>query len=69
MESIVREVFRFCDSLEEITIPLKNGVIDSDTFLCCETPRRVKFAEAVVLKEIINAFLVDEWRNEMNCIR
>ena len=67
LESFGRGAFWGCNSLERITIPLKNGMITADdTFLYCEELNHIDLVEGAVLNDTINALHMEEWRNDMN---
>lgn len=60
LDCIGRGAFKYCYSLEKITIPLKNSLIDeygSDTFQGCRSLKRVDLAQGTISKK---------WRNELN---
>eukprot|EP00985_Skeletonema_marinoi_P015690 scaffold8174_cov74-Skeletonema_marinoi.AAC.1 len=66
LESIEEKAFRSCPSLERITLPLKEGMItDDDTFQGCKKLERVDLVEGIVLRDTIDALLLEEWRNDM----
>ena len=57
----------FVRSLERITIPLKDGMIAADDiFRGCKKLERVDLVEGAVLRDTVDALLLDEWRNDMN---
>jgi hypothetical protein len=70
--------FLDCTSLEQITIPLKNGLITEDfVFQGCENLRHVDLVEGVFraieqticigeLHETIAALQFEDWKNDMN---
>ena len=65
LESIGKETFLFCRSLEHITIPLKDGMITNDSvFAGCKNLERVDLVGGV--HETVAALLLEEWRNDMN---
>ena len=65
LESIRAGVFRGCDCLERITLPLKEGMIsDDDIFMECVYLNRVDLIGGV--HETIDAFVLEEWKNDMN---
>ncbi|KAK1733232.1 leucine-rich repeat domain-containing protein [Skeletonema marinoi] len=67
LESIGSSAFYGCMSLERITIPLKDGMInDNDIFQGCEDMKHVDLVEGAILHETINALLLEEWKNDMN---
>ena len=58
-----------CPSLERITIPLKNGVIEHDNiFTGCDNLKQVDLVEAAVLQETVTALLMEEWRQDVNYV-
>ncbi|KAK1733350.1 hypothetical protein QTG54_015909 [Skeletonema marinoi] len=66
LERIIRGAFRNCTSLEQITIPLKDGMnIADNTFQRCENLKHVDLVEGAVLRDTVDALLLDEWRNDM----
>eukprot|EP00985_Skeletonema_marinoi_P022823 scaffold14768_cov114-Skeletonema_marinoi.AAC.4 len=67
LESIGRGTFYRCKSLERITLPLKDGIITADnTFQWCKKLVHVDLVEGEVLRDTIDALILDEWRNDMN---
>ena len=65
LESISREAFYKCDSLERLTIPLKNDLItDNDALQGCVNLNQVDLI-AGVLEGTIGALLFDEWKNDV----
>ena len=69
LERIEGEAFFKCTSLERITIPLRDGIINADgTFQACENLKHVDLIEDEEgeLHETIAALHLEEWRNEMN---
>ena len=61
----IREAFYRCTSLERITLPLKDDLITDDSiFLMCEKLNRVDLVGGV--HETIAAFLMEEWKDDMN---
>ena len=75
LERIKRGAFRNCKSLERITIPLKDGLIDHEhedvffttdgVFQGCENLHQVDLVEGE-LHETIAALHLEEWRDDMN---
>ena len=66
LESIEDRAFYDCESLERITIPLKDGMFSAhDTFQGCGKLVRVDLVEGEV-HEIIAALQLEDWRNDMN---
>eukprot|EP00984_Skeletonema_dohrnii_P026303 scaffold15630_cov78-Skeletonema_dohrnii-CCMP3373.AAC.1 len=66
LESIEEMAFRNCTSLEGITIPLKDGMItENGIFHGCKKLVHVDLVEGAVLRDTIDALLLDEWRNDM----
>eukprot|EP00985_Skeletonema_marinoi_P029006 scaffold26478_cov121-Skeletonema_marinoi.AAC.2 len=66
LESIGELAFLRCYSLERITIPLKDGIItESNIFQGCKKLEHVDLVEKAVLRDTIDALLLDEWRNDM----
>ena len=65
LERIKGNAFSICLSLERITIPLKDGLIedDVDVFTECVKLNQVDLLEGV--HETANALQVKEWRNDM----
>ena len=56
-----------CESLERITIPLKDGLITEDNICTrCENLKHVDLVETAELQETIAALHLEEWRNDMN---
>eukprot|EP00985_Skeletonema_marinoi_P028833 scaffold26093_cov76-Skeletonema_marinoi.AAC.1 len=67
LDSIGGWAFAGCTSLERIAIPLKDGMIThDDTFQGCKKLVHVDLVEGAVLREIIDALLLDEWKIDMN---
>jgi len=67
LERIEQRAFLDCTSLERITIPLKDGIITHDsTFIGCKKLEHVDLVEKAVLRDTIDALLLDEWRNDMD---
>ena len=67
LESLRAKSLAGCHNLERITIPLKHDVISSnDVFEECINLKYVHLIEEEVLRETIDALLLDEWRNDMN---
>eukprot|EP00985_Skeletonema_marinoi_P017820 scaffold9864_cov66-Skeletonema_marinoi.AAC.2 len=67
LESIEEWAFYDCTYLERITIPLKDGMItDDDIFQKCEKLKSVDLVEGEVLRDIITALQLEEWKNEMD---
>eukprot|EP00984_Skeletonema_dohrnii_P007524 scaffold2736_cov82-Skeletonema_dohrnii-CCMP3373.AAC.3 len=67
LESIGEAAFEGCTSLERITIPLKDGMIsDDDIFQGCKKLKQVDLVEEEVLRNTIDALLLEEWKNEIN---
>eukprot|EP00984_Skeletonema_dohrnii_P026507 scaffold15874_cov77-Skeletonema_dohrnii-CCMP3373.AAC.2 len=66
LESIGRGAFYGCTSLQRITIPLKNGMITHDgIFQGCNKLEHVDLVEGAILRDTIDALLLEEWRNDM----
>ena len=66
METFGCAAFGNCTSLERITIPLKKGLIShDDTFIGCTNLKHVDLVEGEALNQMIDALLLDEWRNDM----
>ena len=66
LERIEQRAFVDCTSLERITLPLKDGMItDDDTFQGCKKLVHVDLVEGEVLRDTIDALLLEEWRNDM----
>ena len=66
LERIEEAALLNCESLERITIPLKNGLITTDDiFMECDNLHRVDLIEGEVHATII-ALHLEEWRNDMN---
>ncbi|KAK1737798.1 hypothetical protein QTG54_011570 [Skeletonema marinoi] len=64
----IEEIFDNCPSLERITIPLKDGMMnddDDDVFYGCDNLKHVDLAGGE-LHETIAALHFEEWRNDMN---
>ena len=67
LETIVGGVFYNCTALERITLPLKASLIIIDnTFQLCPKLNSVDLVEREILDEIIDALLLEEWKNDMN---
>ena len=69
LKSIKRLAFQFCRSLERIALPLKDSILTTDhddTFKSCVNLNHVDLVEGEVLHETVAAFLVEEWRNDVN---
>eukprot|EP00984_Skeletonema_dohrnii_P004408 scaffold1573_cov92-Skeletonema_dohrnii-CCMP3373.AAC.3 len=67
LESIESSAFDNCTSLEQIAIPLKDGIITHDgIFQGCENLKHVDLVERAVLRRTIDALLLEEWRNDMD---
>ena len=64
LESLGRRAFLFCDSLECIPLPLKDGLIADDVFRGCDKLEHVDLVGGV--HETIAALLLEEWKNDMN---
>ena len=64
LERIVGAAFMDCPNLEQITIPLKDGIIDNGIFRECEELERVDLVEGSIHETIV-ALLLEEWRNDM----
>ena len=65
LEQLKERVFWACESLERITLPLKDGMFAyDDAFVECEKLHQVDLAEGE-LHETIAAFQLEEWRSEM----
>ncbi|KAK1737799.1 leucine-rich repeat domain-containing protein [Skeletonema marinoi] len=66
LERIEEMAFDGCPSLERITIPLKEGLMnDDDIFTACDNLKHVDLAGGE-LHETIAALQLEEWRNDMN---
>eukprot|EP00984_Skeletonema_dohrnii_P026191 scaffold15500_cov152-Skeletonema_dohrnii-CCMP3373.AAC.2 len=66
LESIEGIAFTCSDSLERITIPLKDGLINGDrAFVGCDNFKHVDLVQGPI-HETIAALLLEEWRNDMN---
>ena len=67
LERIETAAFGDCSSLERITIPLKNGLINNDdnAFRGCENLKHVDLIEGE-LQETIASLHLEEWRNDVN---
>jgi len=67
LESIRVGAFFDCTSLEQITIPLKDGMItDDNAFRGCENLKQVDLVEGAILHETIDALLLEEWKRDVN---
>ena len=67
LERIDEKAFIRCYSLEQITIPLKNGIKSADDiFMECENLQKVDLIEGAVLQETVGALQLDVWRNDIN---
>eukprot|EP00985_Skeletonema_marinoi_P005822 scaffold2525_cov161-Skeletonema_marinoi.AAC.2 len=67
LESIRGGAFYSCTSLERITIPLKDNMITADNiFRGCKSLTQVDLVEGAVLRDTIDALLLEEWKNDMN---
>ena len=59
--------FSDCSSLERITIPLKDGMIDDGAaFQECYNLKHVDIVDGAVIREIISALQLNVWRNDTN---
>ena len=66
LERFGEAAFNDCESLERITIPLKDGLITADnTFRGCHNLRQVDLVEGEI-HETISSLQLEEWRNDMN---
>eukprot|EP00984_Skeletonema_dohrnii_P017728 scaffold8141_cov139-Skeletonema_dohrnii-CCMP3373.AAC.5 len=66
LDSIGRGAFYCCPSLQRITIPLKDGIITNDgIFQGCNKLEHVDLVEGAMLRDTIDALLLEEWRNDM----
>ena len=66
LESLGWSAFNNCESLERITIPLKDGIItDDDIFAGCKQLKHVDLVEGE-LHETISALPLEEWKTDMN---
>eukprot|EP00985_Skeletonema_marinoi_P016679 scaffold8993_cov207-Skeletonema_marinoi.AAC.35 len=68
LETIEEMAFDNCPSLERITIPLKDGMMnddDDDIFYGCDNLKHVDLARGE-LHETIAALHFEEWKNDMN---
>ena len=66
LEGIDEAAFCGCESLEQITIPLKNGLFTADyIFQGCDNLRQVDLIVGK-LHETIAALYLEEWRNDVN---
>ncbi|KAK1733342.1 leucine-rich repeat domain-containing protein [Skeletonema marinoi] len=67
LESIGEWAFYCCTSLEQITIPLNDGIITDDSiFGVCEKLKHIDLVEGEQLRDTIAALLLEEWKNDMN---
>ncbi len=67
LERIEESALWNCASLERITIPLKDGIIEDDAvFQGCYNLMHFDLVDGVVLREIIAALQLKGWRNDMN---
>eukprot|EP00984_Skeletonema_dohrnii_P005450 scaffold1914_cov132-Skeletonema_dohrnii-CCMP3373.AAC.1 len=67
LTSIGWAAFYGCTSLERITLPLKDGMInDDDIFIGCANLKHVDLVEGAVLHTITSALQMEEWKNVMN---
>eukprot|EP00984_Skeletonema_dohrnii_P000561 scaffold179_cov71-Skeletonema_dohrnii-CCMP3373.AAC.1 len=67
LESIKERAFLQCTSLDQITIPLKDGIITrDDIFRWCENLEQIDLVEEAVLSDTIDALQLEEWKNDMN---
>jgi hypothetical protein len=65
LDRIVGAAFCFCESLERITIPLKDGMLTHDIiFSGCDNLKQVDLVEGPI-HETIAALPMEEWRNDM----
>ena len=65
LERMEEIAFYNCESLERITIPLKDGLIAADNiFWRCDNLHQVHLVEGV--HETVATFHLEEWRNDMN---
>ncbi len=66
LESFGGAAFLGCESLERITIPLKDGIITADDiFMECGNLKHVHLVEGEV-QETITYLQLEGWRNDMN---
>ena len=66
LEGMGQIAFRECESLERISIPLKDGLITEDkTFQQCDNLNHVDLVRGE-LHETISAFHFVDWRNDVN---
>ena len=66
LERFEKRAFTGCPSLEQITIPLKDGVISrDDIFYSCHNLRHVDLVEGE-LHETITALHLNEWKNDVH---
>ena len=67
LESIRSRAFLDCTSLDRITIPLKDGMINTDNiFQECKSLKHVDLVEGAVLHETIASLQMEEWKIDMN---
>ena len=67
LESLGEGTFQECRSLERISLPLKVGLnLFHSTFTACSELKHVDLVERAVLKNTIDALLMDNWRDDMN---
>eukprot|EP00986_Skeletonema_menzelii_P014680 scaffold9978_cov117-Skeletonema_menzelii.AAC.7 len=65
LESIGEWAFAYCPSLERITLPLKDGMIASNSIVRrCVKLNRVELVGGV--HETVAALLLEEWKNDVN---
>ena len=66
LERIEECAFGYCDSLERITIPLNDGLINGNLiFVGCGNLKHVDLVQGLI-HETIASLLLEEWRNVMN---
>ena len=67
LTSIGWAAFYGCTSLERMTIPLKDGMINDDgIFIGCANLKHVDLVEGAVLHTTTSALQMEEWKNVMN---
>eukprot|EP00985_Skeletonema_marinoi_P010662 scaffold4995_cov80-Skeletonema_marinoi.AAC.2 len=64
LETVKTWAFYNCTSLEQITIPLKDGMFDDDGYDGCDKFERVDIVGGV--HKTVAALLMEEWTNDVN---
>ena len=66
--NLVKEMAFFsCHHLRRITVPLKNGLFETDdVFMECGDLESIDLIEGAVIRDTIAALQLEEWRDDMN---